>query len=63
MFVYDMFKYLEVWGMFCDWFKYYGMIVWCYMEQFMVDISIFDILELYDEVFYVWWCIFVYQLL
>lgn len=49
--------------MFCDWFKYYGMIVWCYMEQFMVDISIFDILELYDEVFYVWWCIFVYQLL
>jgi hypothetical protein len=38
------------------------MIARRYMEQFTADTSILDIVELHDEAFYAWRCIFVYQL-
>jgi hypothetical protein len=60
--VHDTFKHLEVRGTPRDWSKHHGMIARHYMEQFTKDNSILDIVELHDEAFYAWRCIFVYQL-
>lgn len=61
-FVHDTFKHLEVRGTPRDWSKHHGMIARHFMEQFTTDTSILDIVELHDEAFYAWRCIFVYQL-
>lgn len=58
----DTFKHLEVRSIPRDWSKHHGMIARRYLEQFTDDPAILDIVELHDEAFYAWRCIFVYQL-
>ncbi len=60
--VHDTFKHLEVRSIPRDWSKHHGMIARGYLEKFTDDEAVLDIVELHDEAFYAWRCIFVYQL-
>ncbi|NRA49112.1 MAG: hypothetical protein HRU12_08250 [Phaeodactylibacter sp.] len=60
--VHDTFKHLEVRGIPRDWSKHHGVLARKFMEQYTSDKSVLDIVELHDEAFYAWRCIFIYQL-
>lgn len=60
--VHDAFKHLEVRGTPRDWSKHHGMLARQYLEQFTADEAVLDVVELHDEAFYAWRCIFIYQL-
>ncbi|MEQ8702598.1 MAG: hypothetical protein RIC19_01700 [Phaeodactylibacter sp.] len=60
--VHDTFKYREVRATPRDWSKHHGMLARQYMERFTSNQAILDVIELHDEAFYAWRCIFMYQL-
>jgi len=61
-FSHDTFKYREVRGFPRDWARHHGMLARRYMEAWTNDQAVLDILELHDEAFYAWRCIFVYRM-
>lgn len=60
--VHDTFKHLEARGIPRDWSQHHGMLARHYVAKFTSEKAVLDIVELHDEAFYAWRCIFIYQL-
>jgi hypothetical protein len=60
-FSHDTFKYKEDKSFPRDWSKHHGVLARQFMEQFMDDTTILDIIELHDEAYYCWRSIHLYH--